>query len=169
MSNHSIGQALLERSSVVAKLEDISKRICSHGIVNVKQDGSFDTPNEDVNKLFDELIILENRRDQITNAILHGNYSTIITFENKEYRLIEIIEMIDSFKCKIKRVRDLITKFEEANESKKTRSYYGDEKEKLKCIMDLNELRNIADKYSSKKNELQVLLQSANWSTQIKY
>ncbi len=170
MSNHSIGQALLERSAVIAKLEDILKRICSHGIVNVKQDGSFDTPNEDVKKLFEELIILENRRDKITSAILHGNYSTTVIYDNKEHKLIEIIEMIDSLKGRIKRVRDLITKFDEDTEPKsKSRSYYSDDKEKYKCIMDISELRNIADKYSSKKNELQVLLQSANWSTQIKY
>jgi hypothetical protein len=169
MSNHSLGQALLERSAVIAKLEDILKRICSHGIVIVKQDGSSDIPNEDVKKLFEELIILENRRDQITSAILHGNYSTTVIYDNKEYRLIEIIELIDSLKGRIKRVRDLITKFDEDTEPKSKSRYYGDDKEKYKCIMDISELRNIADKYSCKKNELQVLLQSANWSTHIKY
>ena len=169
-TEYSIGQALLERSSVIAKLEDILKRIQSNGVVSVKTDGSCETPNEDVNKLFQDVIVLETRRDQITCAILHANYSTIVKYDNKEYKLIEIIEMIESLKGKIKRIRELITKFEEDIEPKtKSRGYYSDDKEKVKCLMDLNDLRHIADKYSSKKNELQVLLQSSNWSTHIYY
>jgi len=166
----SIGKALLERSAVSAKIQDILTRITNNATTMVDKDGKPVATAEDPLELFKELGILEKRHEHISSVIVNANYSTIIRFEDKDYKIIEIIERIDSYNKRIKRIKELITSIESGTITKSTgrRAYnYGETNDKVVSVMDVANLRKMTEKYSSDKNKMQVILQEANWSTQI--
>jgi uncharacterized protein (DUF342 family) len=114
--------------------------------------------------------ILENRHELISNAIINANYSTTVKYENSEYKVIEIIEMISRFSKRVKQLKDLLTVCETGTTTTKRKTYsYEEDKDKLKCLLNMAEIRNKIDKLCANKNKLQVILQEVNWSTKINY
>jgi hypothetical protein len=164
----SIGQALLERSAINAKIVDILARVQNNALISVKSDGTFDQPCEDSVELLKKVEILENRHAAISSAIINANYSTKTIFENREYKIIDIIEMIDNITKKVKRIKDIIESCESSVNKKKNYGY-DEDKDKKKCVINLAELRDKIDAYCSTKNKLHVVLQELNWSTKINY
>lgn len=165
----SIGKALLERSAVSAKIQDILTRITNNSTTTLDKDNNPIATGENPNELFKELGFLEQRHELISNAIINANYSTIIRFEDKDCKIIEIIERIEAYNKKIKRIKDLIASIESGtitNKSKRGYSY-SETNDKTVSVMDVATLRKMTEKLSSDKNKMQVILQEANWSTQI--
>lgn len=168
----SIGQALLERNAVNSKLQDILQRIQNNVLVSIKNDGTIDTPNEDCVELINQAEILENRHELISNALINANYTTIVKYENSDYKVIEIIEMISRFSKRVKQLKELLTVCESGTSIKRKNNSWSsdnDDKEKQKCLLNMAEIRNKIDKFCSNKNKLQVILQEVNWSTKINY
>ena len=167
----SIGKALLERNAVNSRIQDIITRITNNATTTMNSSGDKAPTSENPLELFTELGILEKRHEQITSAIINANYNTIIRFEDNDCKIIDIIELIEAYNKKVKRIKDLITSIEAVTIKKgKSNSYnYGDNanKETFISVMDVSNLRKMAEKVSSDKNKLQVALQEANWATQI--
>jgi len=165
----SIGKALLERSAVSAKIQDILTRITNNATTIVDKESKPVMSAEDPNELFKELGILERRHEHISNVIVNANYTTIIRYEDKDYKLIEIIERIDSCNKRIKRIKDLITSIESATITKTSKRGYSyiENIDKIVTVMDVANLRKMTEKFSNDKNKMQVILQEANWSTHI--
>lgn len=168
----SIGKALLERSAVNAKITDILARIGNNATTTLNTFGEKVPTAEDPNELFAELGILEKRHAHISNAIINANYSTILRIEDKDYKIIEIIESIEVCNKQIKRIKDLINNIETGTitkSSKRSAYSYSENNDKSVSLMDVSQLRKTIEKLSNHKNKMQVALQEANWSTQITY
>lgn len=168
----SIGKALLERNAVNSRIQDIITRITNNATTTMNSSGDKAPTSENPLELFAELGILEKRHEQITGSIINANYNTIIRFEDNDCKIIDIIERIEAYNKRVKRIKDLITSIEAVTIKKgKSNSYnYGDNansKETFISVMDVSNLRKMAEKVSSDKNKLQVALQEANWATQI--
>ena len=166
-----IGKALLERSAITAKITDISNRITNNSLAFINLKGERHPTNENIEVLMNELRILEDRHLLISNAIINANYTCIIRHGDKEYRIIEVVEMIERYKKNIKRIKDLIAHIEGSVNKITSRSRYGCESTEGAYIstIDVSSLRKILEKESHVKNTLQVLLQQANWSCPVNY
>jgi hypothetical protein len=165
----SIGKALLERSAVSAKIQDIITRVTNNATTMADKDGMPVATAEDPKELFNELGILETRHEQISSAIINANYNTTIRYEDKDCKIIDIIEKIEALSKRIKRIKDLIASIESGTITKPTkRGYsYGETNDKVVSVIDVANLRKMNEKLSHNKNKLQVVLQEANWSSQI--
>ena len=166
----SLGQALLERNAINSKINDLITRVINNAITVVDGDGIPESTPENSPQLLNLIEILENRHDLVSRAIIAANYNTVITYDSKEYKIIEIIELISTLEKRVKRIKELIRVCEEGTSKTGKRSFYDDNnKEKKVPTLNLSYLRDKIDKMCSQKNKLQVLLQEANWSTKIEY
>jgi len=112
--------------------------------------------------------ILDDRHVIITRAILNGNYATTVKFENVDYKLVEIIDLIEVNKRRMKRIKDLISTIETSTITTRRNRYDTMDKRYIP-MLDIAELRKTNEKLAQKTNALQVILQEANWSTLISY
>ena len=173
-----IGQAILERSAITSKITDLQERITNNSISTLTIATNVIEPsNENAADLLKELEILQSRHQYIWKAITLGNYETKLMYENKEYRLIEIINMIDELNKNIKFYKELLTHCESntgtAAAVSKSRSRYDYSSStpvndtKTVSLLSISELREKIVKLVSKKNALQILIQEVNWSNKI--
>ena len=102
----SIGKALLERSAVNAKIQDIFSRISNNSIATKNENGDIIPSSENPEELFTILDALEKRYEQISNAILNANYNMVAVCDGVEYKIIEIIEKIEILNKKMKRIKE---------------------------------------------------------------
>lgn len=168
----SIGKALLERSAVNAKITDIISRINNNAVSTKTDNGTISPTTENPVELMATLGSLEKHYEDISNAILNANYSTIVECDSREYKLIEIIEKIDFLGKKIKRIKDLIAHIESQIMAKKQKNRYDfgsndNKNETTVSLFEISDLRRKLDKLCGEKNKFQVVLQEINWSKQI--
>ena len=175
-----IGEVLLERTAISGKIKDLQERITNNSISTLTISTNVIEPcNEDVADLLKELEILQSRYQHIWKAITLGNYETKVMYENKEYHLIEIIDMIDELNKNIRFYKELLTNCDSntghnASVSRNRSRYdYSSSSSapvndtKQVSMIPLKDLREKIAKLISKKNSLQVLLQEVNWSNKI--
>jgi organic radical activating enzyme len=180
--NIPIGQALLERSSITAKIKELIDRINNNSISTINISTNVIEPcNEDVQELLKELEILQHRHQHIWKAITYANYETKTTFQNTQYRLIEIIEMIAEHGKHIKFYKELLKHCEEhtannaALNNSRNRNRYDystpinntQNDTKNISMINLTDIRNKIQLLVATKNTLQILLQEINWNTRI--
>jgi hypothetical protein len=164
----SIGKALLERSAINAKIADLVTRITNNAITEKTVTGETEQTVENSEELLNQVNILDDRHVLITRAIINANYETKVNYENIEYKLVEIIDLIEVNKRRMKRIKDLIATVE-TNTITTRRTRYDTTDKKYISTVDIAELRKTNEKLAQKNNALQVILQEANWATQINY
>ena len=164
----SIGKALLERSAINAKIADLMTRITNNSIAEKTVTGELEQPCEKSEDLLNQVNILDDRHVLITRAILNANYETSVKFENVDYKLVEIIDLIEVNKRRMKRIKDLISTIETSTITTRRNRYDTVDKRYI-SMLDIAELRKTNEKLAQKTNALQVILQEANSSTLISY
>jgi len=164
----SIGKALLERSAINAKIADLVTRITNNAITEKTVTGETEQTVENSEELLNQVNILDDRHVLITHAIINANYETKVKYENIEYKLVEIIDLIEVNKRRMKRIKDLIATVETSTITTR-RNRYDTTDKKYISTLDIAELRKTNEKLAQKNNALQVILQEANWATQINY
>jgi len=164
----SIGKALLERSAINAKIADLVTRITNNAITEKTVTGETEQTVENSEELLNQVNILDDRHVLITRAIINANYETKVKYENIEYKLVEIIDLIEVNKRRMKRNKDLIATVETSTITTR-RNRYDTTDKKYISTLDIAELRKTNEKLAQKNNALQVILQEANWATQINY
>jgi hypothetical protein len=164
----SIGKALLERSAINAKIADLVTRITNNAITEKTVTGETEQTVENSEELLNQVNILDDRHVLITRAIINANYETKVNYENIEYKLVEIIDLIEVNKRRMKRIKDLIATVE-TNTITTRRTRYDTTDKKYISTIDIAELRKTNEKLAHKNNAMQVILQEANWATQINY
>jgi hypothetical protein len=164
----SIGKALLERSAINAKIADLVTRITNNAITEKTVTGETEQTVENSEELLNQVNILDDRHVLITHAIINANYETKVKYENIEYKLVEIIDLIEVNKRRMKRNKDLIATVETSTITTR-RNRYDTTDKKYISTLDIAELRKTNEKLAQKNNALQVILQEANWATQINY
>jgi len=164
----SIGKALLERSAINAKIADLVTRITNNAITEKTVTGETEQTVENSEELLNQVNILDDRHVLITHAIINANYETKVKYENIEYKLVEIIDLIEVNKRRMKRIKDLIATVETSTITK-SRNRYDTSDKKYISMLNISELRKKLEKLAQKTNALQVILQEANWATQINY
>ena len=164
----SIGKALLERSAINAKIADLVTRITNNSIAEKNAIGDTEQTGENSEELLNQVNILDDRHVLITHAIINANYETKVKYDNIEYKLVEIIDLIEVNKRRMKRIKDLIATVETSTITK-SRNRYDTSDKKYISMLNIAELRKKLEKLAQKTNALQVILQEANWATQINY
>lgn len=164
----SIGKALLERSAINAKIADLVTRVTNNAITEKTVTGESEVTLENSSELLNQVNILDERHVLITRAIINANYNTIVNYDNKEYKLVEIIDLIEVYKRRMKRIKDLIATVETSTINSR-RNRYDTTDKKYISTLDISELRKTLEKMAQKNSALQIILQEANWATQITY
>lgn len=164
----SIGKALLERSAINAKIADLVTRITNNAITEKTVTGETEKNVENSEELLNQVNILDDRHVFITRAIIYANYETKVKYDNNDYKLVEIIDLIEVNKRRMKRNKDLIATVETSTITTRRNKYDTTDKKYI-SMLDISELRKTNEKLAHKNNALQVILQEANWITQINY
>ncbi len=147
-----LAEALLERSELNRKIEELRYRITNNVLV---QEGK--TPSENPEELMKELDGAVERLAYLMAAINLTNCQTMVQGRT----VTELIAEKDALSLKVSAYRDVVN---EASSS--TRRARGTEI-RIHSVVDVSELRRQTDAIAKQIRELDTLLQATNWQTDL--
>lgn len=146
-----LAEALSIRADLQNKIDQLKSRLKDSAKV---QEG--DQPAENVTELFKELDERLSQFEEIVYRINRTNMQTMCDGET----LTQLIARKDALKLRLSIMRDLLKHIVETDR-------YGRQEIKYVRTVDVRELRKTTDDYSQKLRNLDIKLQSLNWSADL--
>ena len=144
-------EALSIRADLQNRIDQLKSRLKYSAKV---QEG--DQPSEDVNELYKELDECLSQFEEIVYRINRTNMQTVHEGET----LTQMIARKDALKLRLTVMRDLLKHVVENDR-------YGRQEIKYVRTVDVGELRKVTDNYSKQLRNLDMKLQSLNWSVDL--
>lgn len=146
-----LAEALSVRADLQSRIDQLKSRLKYSAKV---QEG--DQPSEDVNELYKELDECLSQFEVIVYRINRTNMQTVHEGET----LTQMIAHKDALKLRLTVMRDLLKHVVENDR-------YGRQEIKYVRTVDVGELRKVTDNYSKQLRNLDMKLQSLNWSVDL--
>lgn len=148
-----LGEALIKRDEYLKRQENLKKRVKSN-IVLKDDNESNENPNDlikeyiEINNELSDLIIKISNKENNTKLEIGISISEAINIKDKLYREMDIYKTI----------------LKELN-SKEYRNAKNEVK--MKVLVNVKEIQTELDKLSKAYNDIDVIIQSANWNTDL--
>lgn len=146
-----LAEALSIRADLQNRIDQLKSRLKHSAKV---QEG--DQPSENVNELYKELDECLSQFEEIVYRINRTNMQTV----HDEETLTQMLARKDTLKLRLTVMRDLLKHVVENDR-------YGRHEIKYVCTVDVGELRKVTDNYSKQLRNIDMKLQSLNWSVDL--
>lgn len=148
-----LAEALLKKDEYIKKIDDLKKRVKNNIIINENNENN-EEPNElikeyiNANNELSDLIIKIKSRENITKLEIGISISEAINIREKLSREIDIYKIV----------------LKEVN----SKSYREAKNEnKITVLVNVKDMQNEFDKLSKAYNDIDIMIQSANWNTDL--
>ena len=148
-----LAEALLKKDEYIKKIDDSKKRVKNNIIINENNENN-EEPNElikeyiNANNELSDLIIKIKSRENITKLEIGISISEAINIREKLSREIDIYKIV----------------LKEVN----SKSYREAKNEnKITVLVNVKDMQNEFDKLSKAYNDIDIMIQSANWNTDL--
>ncbi|MEI0559816.1 DIP1984 family protein [Brachyspira intermedia] len=148
-----LGEALLKKEEYIKKIDNLKKRVKNN--VAIKEDNE---NNENPNDLIKEYIETNNELSDLMMKIINKENTTRLEIG------ISISEAIN-IRDKLSREIDIYKSILKEVNSKDFRTAKNEVK--IKVLVNVKDIQNEFDKLSKAFNDIDVMIQSANWNTDL--
>ncbi|WP_300366861.1 DIP1984 family protein [Brachyspira sp.] len=148
-----LGEALLKKEEYIKKIDNLKKRVKNNIITNEDNENN-EEPNNlikeyiEINTELSDLIIKISNREKLCKLDIGISISEAINIRDKISREIDIYKII---------LKEVNSKnyIEAKNENK------------IKVLINVKEIQNEFDKLSKAYNDIDIMIQSASWNTDL--
>lgn len=144
-----LAEALSERARIQTKISELNQRINDSSII---QEG--DEPVEDIQALFDELSANYSELETYIFRINNTNLNAIVEGES----ITKMLSRRDVLSSKVRTLQDILSHCSTSN------NRYSRNEIKYICTIDVAKLRKELDLNAKKLRELDLKIQSLNWT-----
>lgn len=148
-----LGEALLKKDEYIKKIENLKKRVKNNIII--KEDNE---NNEDPNDLIKEYIEINNELSDLMMKISNKEHSTKLEIG---VSILEAINISD----KLSREIDIYKSILKEVNSKEYRAAQNENK--MTVLINVKDMQKEFDKLSKAFNDINIMIQSANWNTDL--
>ncbi len=144
-----LAEALSERARLQTKISELNQRINDSALI---QEG--DQPAEKIQVLFDELSANVSLLETYIYRINNTNINAVVNGES----ITKMLARRDAMMCKVKTLQDILSHCSTSN------NRYSRNEVKFICTIDIAKLRKELDENAKQLRELDLKIQSLNWT-----